>query len=70
MEFSHFLTKPTILLLRDWVKAIRRGEGATFSPSFADGAKVQEVIDGVMRSGTQNRWIDTSGSRWPVSSAI
>lgn len=69
-EFSHFLTKPTIMLLRDWVKAIRHGEGATFSPSFADGAKVQEVIDGVMRSGQQNRWIDTSGSRWPVSSAI
>ena len=69
-EFPHFLTRPTTLLLRDWARAIREGNWADFSASFADGAKVQEVIDGVMRSGTQGRWIDTSGSRWPLSSAI
>lgn len=64
-EFSNFLTRPTIMLIRDWVKAIQEGDGAKFSPSFADGAKVQEIIDGVSRSGDQGRWIDTSGSRWP-----
>ncbi|MBA2278770.1 MAG: Gfo/Idh/MocA family oxidoreductase [Chloroflexia bacterium] len=69
-EFPHFLTRPTIQLLRDWVRAIREGAGATFAPSFADGAKVQEVIDAVVRSGAQGRWIDTSGSRWPLSSAV
>jgi predicted dehydrogenase len=58
------------LLLRDWVRAIREGNWADSATSFADGAKVQEVIDGVMRSGAQGRWIDTSGSRWPLSSAI
>lgn len=64
-EFNHKLTRPTILLMRDWVKAIHEGEGATFSPSFIDGSKVQEIIDGVFRSGSQDRWIDTSGARWP-----
>jgi predicted dehydrogenase len=64
-EFSHPLTRPTILLMRDWITAIRAGDGATFSPSFADGAKVQEIIDGVIRSGAQGRWIDTSGNRFP-----
>lgn len=68
-EFSNFLTRPTIMLIRDWVKAIRDGDNATFSPSFADGAKVQEIIDGVSRSGNQGRWIDTSGSRWPKTRA-
>lgn len=66
-EFNHFLTRPTILLIQDWVKAIREGANARFSPSFEDGAKVQEVIDGVLRSEKQGRWIDTSGSRWPKS---
>ena len=32
-----------------------------------DGARVQEIIDGVHRSSAQGRWIDTSGTRWPVS---
>lgn len=66
-EFNHFLTRPTIMLLRDWIKAIREGDNASFSPSFTDGAKVQEIIDGVSRSGMQGRWIDTSGNRWPTS---
>jgi predicted dehydrogenase len=64
-EFSHALIRPTIMLMRDWVKAIQEGDGATFTPSFSDGAKVQEIIDGVLRSGAQDRWIDTSGARWP-----
>jgi predicted dehydrogenase len=63
-EFRHYLTRPTVLLLKDWIEAIRAGTDASFSPSFADGAKVQEIIDGVIRSGVQGRWIDTSGSRW------
>ena len=64
--FDHPLTAPTVRLLATWVAAIRTGEPA--SPSFADGVKVQEVLDGVARSGRQGRWIDTSGTRWPVSS--
>ncbi|HVL24919.1 MAG TPA: Gfo/Idh/MocA family oxidoreductase, partial [Thermomicrobiales bacterium] len=66
-EFHHYLTRPTILLMQDWITAIREGANARFSPSFADGVKVQEVIDGVVRSGAQGRWIDTSGTRWPRS---
>ncbi|HEV2066242.1 MAG TPA: Gfo/Idh/MocA family oxidoreductase [Thermomicrobiales bacterium] len=69
-EFSHSLTRPTLLLMRDWIEAIRTGAGATFAPSFADGAKVQEVIDGVIRSGVQGRWIDTSGNRWRTSRSL
>lgn len=69
-EFSHYLTRPTVLLMRDWIEAIRTGAGAAFSPSFADGAKVQEIMDGVIRSGVQGRWIDTSGSRWRGARAV
>ena len=65
-DFSHFLAHPTTLLIREWVAAIRRG--VTSAPTFADGAKVQEVLDGVSRSSQQGRWIDTSGARWPASS--
>jgi predicted dehydrogenase len=65
-EFTHYLTRPTIMLMQDWVHAIRTGEWAPHAPSFADGAKTQEIIDGVIRSGTQGRWIDTSGTRWLV----
>jgi predicted dehydrogenase len=67
-DFGHHLTRPTIMLIKDWVKAIRSDEPETFAPSFEDGAKVQEIIDGVHRSGVQGRWIDTSGSRWPIAS--
>jgi predicted dehydrogenase len=65
-EFTHYLTRPTILLMQDWVHAIRTGEWAVSAPSFADGAKAQEIIDGVVRSSAQGRWIDTSGTRWLV----
>ncbi len=63
-EFDHPLTQPTLLLMREWVRAIRTGEPA--SPSFADGVKVQEILDGVARSGQQGRWIDVGATRWPV----
>ncbi len=65
-EFSHYFTRPTILLMQDWLKAIKTGEWSDHAPSFADGAKVQEILDAVLRSQTQGRWIDTSGSRWAV----
>jgi predicted dehydrogenase len=64
---GHFLVQPTALLLRAWASAIR-GESVP-SPAFADGVKTQELIDGVLRSSQQGRWIDTSGTRWPMSGA-
>ena len=60
---GHFLVQPTTLLLRAWGQAIR--EGVPASPSFADGVKTQELLDGALRSSQQGRWIDTSGVRWP-----
>ena len=64
---GHFLVQPTALLLRAWASAIRdRSPG---SPSFADGVKTQELIDGALRSSQQGRWIDTSGARWPMAGA-
>ena len=62
---GHYLVQPTALLLRAWARAIR--EGTSPSPSFADGVKTQELIDGVIRSSQQGRWIDTSGIRWPMA---
>ena len=62
---GHFLVQPTALLLRAWAVAIR--ENAPTSPSFADGVKTQELIDGALRSSQQGRWIDTSGARWPMA---
>jgi predicted dehydrogenase len=47
-----------------WVLAMRSGMDAT--PSFEDGAKVQEVVDAVTRSLQLSRWIDLSGNKWPV----
>jgi len=62
--FDHPLVAPTVLLHRAWAEAIRIGHIAT--PSFADGVKVQEILDAVARSSQQGRWIDTSGQRWPL----
>ena len=62
---THFLAKPVTALLGEWVRAIRTGAPA--SPSFADGAKVQEVLDGVLRSGTQGRWIELGVGRFPAA---
>ncbi len=63
-DFAHYLTKPTALLQRSWVRAIRLGE--PIPTAFADGVKVQELLDAVARSSQQGRWIDTSGARWPM----
>jgi predicted dehydrogenase len=51
-------------LMADWLVALRTGKDA--SPSFEDGAKVQEVIDAVSRSMQLSRWVDLSGNKWPV----
>lgn len=66
-EFAHVLARPTALLATDWIHAIRTGETPPDLPTFDDGARIQEIIDGVHRSSEQGRWIDTSGARWPVS---
>lgn len=52
------------ILVGGWVLAMRTGTEAT--PSFDDGAKVQEVLDAVSRSQQLSRWIDLSGNKWPV----
>jgi predicted dehydrogenase len=52
------------ILAGEWVWAMRSGTEA--SPSFDDGAKVQEVVDAVTRSQQLSRWIDLSGNKWPV----
>lgn len=62
---GHYLVQPTTLLLRAWARAMR--DGVPASPSFADGVKTQELIDGALRSSQQGRWIDTSGARWPMA---
>lgn len=51
-------------LAANWIQAIRDGTEAT--PSFAGGARVQEVLDAVARSEQLKRWIDLSGEKWPV----
>lgn len=56
--------RPFSILVGEWVLAMRTGTEA--SPSFDDGAKVQEVLDAVSRSQQLSRWIDLSGNKWPV----
>lgn len=51
-------------LVTDWLRALRSGE--PFTPSFEDGARVQEVIDAVAQSQRLRRWVDLSGEKWPV----
>jgi predicted dehydrogenase len=63
-EFDHPSTWPTILLMQEWVRAIRTGVPA--SPSFADGVKVQEILDGVVRSTQQGRWVDLVRTRFQM----
>ncbi len=60
---THPMMRPTYRLMQRWVAAIRDGAEAP-SPSFQDGAKAQEIMDGVRKSGHQGRWIDTSGKRF------
>jgi predicted dehydrogenase len=52
------------ILAGQWIFAMRTGTDAT--PSFEDGAKVQEVLDAVARSQQLSRWIDLTGNKWPV----
>ncbi|HEV2529443.1 MAG TPA: Gfo/Idh/MocA family oxidoreductase [Thermomicrobiales bacterium] len=63
---THPTMHGTYRLLRRWVEAIREGE-PTPSPSFHDGAKAQEIVDGIRRSGQQARWIDTAGRRFQTA---
>jgi predicted dehydrogenase len=61
---DHPLVHPTMLLHRAWINAIRTGESA--SPSFADGVKVQEILDGALRSSQQGRWVEIVKSRFQL----
>ncbi len=56
--------EPFSQLAAGWVAAIR--SGTAFTPSFEDGARVQEVLDAVIQSQRLKRWIDLSGEKWPV----
>jgi predicted dehydrogenase len=62
--FDHPMTGPTLLLMREWLRAIRTGVPSP--PSFADGVKVQEILDGVVRSTQQGRWIDVGRTRFQM----
>ena len=59
---DHPLYGPTSLLLRVWISAIRTGEAV--SPSFLDGLKVQELMDGAQRSGQLGRWVEVEKGRF------
>jgi predicted dehydrogenase len=63
-EFAHPSANPTYLLAKTWIHAIQTG--APGSPSFADGVKVQEVLDGVVRSTQLGRWIEVTKSRFQI----
>ncbi|MDI3341249.1 MAG: Gfo/Idh/MocA family oxidoreductase [Sphaerobacter sp.] len=63
-KFPDWRVRPFVLLAREWIRSILTGTGAV--PSFEDGMKVQEVLDSVQRSQELQRWIDTSGKKWPV----
>jgi predicted dehydrogenase len=67
-EDDHPLIAPTLGLMRDWIAAIRTGEFPDDDvPTFADGAKVQEVLDGVHRSSVQGRWVEVGGGRFSTA---
>lgn len=59
---DHPLAGPTELLLRVWIGSIRTGTVA--SPSFRDGMKVQELMDGAVRSSQLGRWIEVERGRF------
>jgi len=63
--FDHPLIHPTMLLHREWINWIRTGEEAT--PSFADGVRVQEILDGALRSSQQGRWVDVVKTRFQLT---
>ena len=64
-EFDHPLVQPTILVMREWARAIKTGERP--SPSFEDGVKTQEILEGAQRSSVQGRWVDVNRSRWQMT---
>lgn len=55
---------PFTQLAYDWAEGILSGESR--APSFEDGMKVQEIVDGAVKSQELARWVDTSGKKWPV----
>lgn len=59
---GHPLVGPTSFLLRTWIGAIRTGEAV--SPSFTDGLKVQELMDGAVRSSQLGRWVEIERGRF------
>jgi predicted dehydrogenase len=61
----HPLIPPTIRLMRRWLGGIATGMSP--APSFADGLRVQEVLDAVHRSQYQQKWVDVSGAKWPLA---
>jgi predicted dehydrogenase len=61
----HPLIPPTIRLLRHWLHGIATGTSP--APSFANGLRVQEVLDAVHRSQYQQKWVNVSGAKWPLA---
>jgi predicted dehydrogenase len=59
---DHALLGPTSMLLRHWISAIRTGD--VVSPSFLDGLKVQELMDGAIRSSQLGRWVEIEKGRF------
>ncbi len=55
---------PFTQLAYDWANGILSGE--PHAPTFEDGMKVQEIVDGAVKSQELARWVDTSGKKWPV----
>jgi predicted dehydrogenase len=55
---------PFAQLAYNWAHGVLHRESR--SPSFEDGMKVQEIVDGAIRSQDLARWVDTSGKKWPV----
>lgn len=55
---------PFSKLASEWAEGILTGEAT--APTFEDGMKVQEIVDGAMKSQDLARWVDTSGKKWPV----
>jgi predicted dehydrogenase len=61
----HPLIPPTIRLMRHWLHGIAMQTSP--APAFADGLRVQEVLDAVHRSQYQQKWVDVSGAKWPLA---
>lgn len=55
---------PLSHLAGEWAAGIL--SGVQQAPTFEDGMKVQEIVDGAAKSQELARWVDTSGKKWPV----